>query len=484
MRTKLSGCCVAFVLMSLALTATALATGLPIVFVPPKDRSPDKVFIQFMGGSDFSAQYRDSNGALQPVSLFTAYSLTQLTNATPIGSVGANQPAVLLNSYSVGRIYISYGDNGLQDNALQQQPSADNTSDLDYYTRWQYVELTYAGTAFQINLSYIDFTSIPISIAAVNAPHATNTPQLTTVFGFQLVAAAAQGSTTPYAASLPNQTHFNSTFVRVLGSQLSSTIGATSYHDWQDYLQNFLPSKTATLNDCYIGAGNQPSADPTTQQQPYNYTVSFQSDRIVLTPLSGSGDGSGPNICVGDGNAGTGIGDSASNTITILHSDLLSTTTGVYSNNTPYTYIYNGTSHTTTGIENDIFGRIAGDVLAGLSLGIFGSTTPFNGSTVGQLSSMYWWGGKNATTVVTGQDSVGGAKLYFSGLQSNKLYYDTYAASIYNVTAGYGSPFQDRLSTNLLTLDTGVDPDASLVITITADAPPATAINDLLLLDQ
>lgn len=227
MRPGLFGCCVSVVVMNLILAATVLAAGLPIVFVPPKDRSPDKVFIQFMGGSDFSAQYRDSNGALQPVSLFTAYSLTQLTNATPIGSVGANQPAVLLNSYSVGRIYISYGDNGLQDNALQKQPSSNDSSDLDYYTRWQYVELTYAGTSFQINLSYIDFTSIPISIAAVNASHATNTPQLTTVLGSQLVAAAAQGSTTPYAASLPNQTHFNSTFVRVLGSRLRR-----GYRDW------------------------------------------------------------------------------------------------------------------------------------------------------------------------------------------------------------------------------------------------------------
>ena len=472
---------IAIVAICLPLTGNALASGLPIVFVPPTDRSPSNVFIQFAGDPTLNIQYRDSNGNLQAAAQFTAYSLAQLTSSIPIApGVGANKPAILVNKFHAARIYVNYGTQGLKNNSTNTQPTAQSPSDPDYSTRWQYVEMNYDGASFSGNLSYIDCLSIPLSMQAFNAPHAANNPQLTTVLGGTFIGAAEKSSVPAYSSVLPNHVAQDSSFARVLGSQLASVNGNTYYHNWNYYLETVLPGATATLDDCYVGSSSQPSSSPLTQQQTYNYTVTFGATAVILTPKTGSGNGSGPNICVGNGNSGAGVGDDPTQTITIQYSDLENATTGVYSNNTPYTYIYKGNPTRTTGIVNDFFGRVAGDVMAGLSLGVFGSNTPFNGTTVGALPSMYWWGGKNATTVVNVADSVGGAHLLFGGLQSNSSCYDNYAASIYRLTAGYGTPFEDRMSLNLLGLNTNTDPNAYINITFIPDHRSIVPITTLL----
>jgi hypothetical protein len=89
----------------------------------------------------------------------------------------------------------------------------------------------------------------------------------------------------------------------------------------------------------------------------------------------------------------------------------------------------------------------------------------FNGSTIGSLSSTEWWGGTLPNgTVVNSSNTPGGQGIYFSGVQSHPLDYNSYAGSISTLTSGYGFPLQDRLGRNLLTMNTATDPISYLMV--------------------
>ena len=159
---------------------------------------------------------------------------------------------------------------------------------------------------------------------------------------------------------------------------------------------------------------------------------------------------------------GPGVGDDATTqTITMTFSDL-NKNSGVYGCNSPYT---RGSNQPTSGITNDVWGQVTGDLLAGLNFGYVGSTQNFKGQTIGSLSSTEWWGGTMPDgTVIDPGATPGGTDVYFNNVQNDSRDYNSYSGSISTLTFGYGFPLQDRLGKNLLTMNTSSDPDGYLMV--------------------
>ncbi len=461
-----------WILLALALCCglvwNAEAQGVPIVFSIPPHSDPNKIFVQFLNDDNLQGTFVDPNGVVQTLAPNTSYSMSQITST--LGSVGGGaptgSPAVFISSYISGRVYINYGDTGLVDLTSGYIPDAIHNVDNNYYTRYQYLEPTITGSTVTVDLSYIDFAAISLSMEAKNAPHALNSPQLTTVTGQGLVSTTAGTAVTSGANVLPSSNAIlpSTDFARVIGPNMDGSY----YHDWTNYLQTTFQGQTALLQGFFVGVGDQPSGNPLTQAQSYVFLASVDTaGNVTLTAQAGSGNGYA--ACVPTVQQGTGVG-STNQTVAITF-DALNAITGVYGNNPAYTINDNGSITTTNGIVNDIYGRVVGDFLAGLSFGFVASSTQFNGKTIGSLSSTEWWGGTMPDgTFIQLADTPAGQNICFGAAQPNQpLNYHTYAACLLGQTQGYGFPLQDRLGNNLLVLDTSQDPAGYLLVTINPD---------------
>jgi hypothetical protein len=343
-------------------------------------------------------------------------------------------------------------------------PAAQDPSDPNFDTRYQYIEPTIANSQVNIDLSYIDFTAISLSLAAVNAPSATKSPQISQSSQAMAVAAAgAASSTNGSVLPSPSDQLPSPEFARVISPQLATS---ALYHDFTYYLQTTLAEETVRLAGTYMGTGTQPSPSQNTQAQSYDFTATFDaSGNVTLVPNPDSGNGSAPGVPASQ--RGTGVGDTRNVSLTFAD---LNASTGVYGCNAPYSLT--NPSLTSNGITNDFWGWVIGDLLAGLNFGFVGSSTEFNDTTVGKLASTQWWGGTMPDgTVIDPGDTPGGAGIYFSGAQDNSLDYNSYAASISGLTGGYGFPLQDRLGTNLMTMNTANDPGSYLMVWIEITPP-------------
>jgi len=432
-----------------------LASPVPMVF---NGSSPDTTFIQFIGGTVVGS-YFDSTGAKQALASNTAYSLSAITSPVALtAALSANVPAILVDSFS-GRLYINFGTEGLQGMSSAYTPNAAYSKDGNYYTRYQYFEPTIVNSQLNVDLSYIDFTSISLSLIATNAPHSTNSNQ-TSQSSLKLATATGDAALTVNGSVLPATTDQlpNSAFARVISPQLATT---ALYHDFTSYLQTTLANTSVRLKGIYVGTGAQPSGNPLTQAQSYDYTGTFDAKgNITLTPNSDSGDGTTAGVPAVQ--RGPGVGNQTGNIVITF--DDLNAQTGVYGCNAPYSL--NGAAKT-AGITNDIYGQVVGDLLAGLNFGYVGSIVKFGNSTIGSLCSTEWWGGTLPDgTVVTSGSTPGGQAIYFSGAQSDVVNYNSYAGSISSLTTGYGYPLQDRLGNNLLTMNTAADPSSYLNVWI------------------
>lgn len=488
------------VLASFLLSFQAIADvtpGVPLVFKMGPGVDPANVFVVFPGttGDTFKAYCNNSTGSGESnvLQANTSYSMSALTGTTSVGGgAPANVPAVYVTQFSSGRVYISLDDQ-LSWADAGYTPDATNTNDVNYNIRYQYIEPTIVGAQINVDMSYIDFTAISMSLEAKNAPHASNNPQKTIAPSLQLIQAAAKSSATPYSNVLPSSADMfpSANFARVISTHL----GPTNYHDWTTYLTDFMPGKSTLISGCYAGTqqpeNEQPPMfkDSTTQQQSYEFNATYSGvGDVTLTSLPGSGNGTG--FCTDEATrVWPGIGDNV--TITIDFADL-NAPVGIYGNNPVYTVDWgNGTITTTLGIVNDITGRVVGDLLAGISWGFVGSEVVFNGKKIGDMSSTLWWGNANMPDdgrKINFADTPAGQGYGFSNVQPNEpLNYDRYAASFSSYTPAYGFALQDRGGNNLIAFNTGTcetcDSNGYLEVTINSDFPVSNAGINLLLLE-
>lgn len=448
----------------------ANAQGVPIVFDLPAGVDPAKVFIQIVNTDQIIVgHYRDNAGQHNLV-MNTPYSLANITSPVTVGGgAPANKPAIYITNVDSGRIFINFGNTGLSGLKKGYEPDPGNATDANYRVRYQFVEVTIKNSKLTGNLTYMDYVSIPISLRAINAPNAKNNPLETTADGRTLVKAVAATGLTANNNVLPSAGDIlpSVNFARVI----SPGKAMEKYHDWTRYLKTFLQGKTVSLQGCFVGVGDQPTGNPLTQAQSYDFSVAFDSSgNATLTAQTGSGNGSSQ--CVPEAQRGTGVGD-VNQTVTITF-EHLNSAVGIYGNNPAYTINRDGAVRTTAGIENDYFGRVVGDLLAGLSWGFPGSTVLFNGTEIGELASTQWWGNARMPNgnYINLADTPVGQKIVFEKAQPGQTNnYHTYAAGLNGLTMAYGFGLQDRPGNNLLEFNTSTDSDSNsyLLITINPD---------------
>ncbi|CAN5376504.1 hypothetical protein BH09VER1_BH09VER1_06450 [soil metagenome] len=500
--------------------------------------SGSQIWVQFLGGGAVAGTYTDLNGVTQQLQANTSYSLDQLVNS-------AGQSMLAVDDFS-GRVYISYGAYGLQGlSNTQYTPAAATPTDPNYGTRYQYFEPTIiansggaGGRTFYGDLSYIDFTAISLSMALTGSngqpiKTVSNSNQQSAA-GQALINQALASSQIPSQAALPKgsaSTAQGSGFSRVISPQYTVDSGSGAvYASFQPYL-DYLDGKTVTIAGTFVGTGPQPSGSSNTLAQAYYYTGSFTgsgtSGTLTLTSNVAVNGKTDYAWLPADVQGKEGINQYGQSTITISYADLVAAT-GIYGNNpTMYTIVNNsGTFTGTNGITNDVYGRVIGDVLAGLSLGYVGSekdatnlltATTVSGSTgaaigtfdpnntaFGAMASSLWWASGQAQTGTTyipnadgttgvavtwgstpaSQNYIFGDAFVGTGTFTNAQFYNQYAAALalntsgtgYGTnpyTTGYGFPLQDRLGNNLLSYSTSDYPDAILLIGINADGSSA-----------
>lgn len=466
-------------------TSAWAQSSVPIVFSNDTGMSSSQIFIQFLGGHPVDGSYFDAITGIQTqLQSNTAYSLDQITNPT----TGKSQ--INLSSVDSGRVYVSFGPYGLQNLGADNggyTPSAQDPLDANYGTRYQYWEPTVVqaggGATIYADLTYIDFTAISFSMSARNSNGTINTTvsngNQSSSFGQPLVNQAWSSSGNSTQAIMPSGASTNlpnSEFARVISPQFSSN---GTYTDFTNYLNHLgATSGNATISGEFVGTATQQT--PEDKRQDYNYIATFSGNattgNVTLTAQTGSGTG--------------GVGSSV--TIVIDNADLNSQL-GIYGNDVPYSI--NGAPKT-AGITNDVYGRIVGDLLAGLSFGYVGSNQTFTSGnvtkTIGLVSSTEWWAGgetngpvpigNGGNATVAWSDTPAGQGIYFQGAQPyNADYYNQYAASLAAIdpatgkayTTGYGFPLQDRLGNNLLVYNTAATPSTYLLLNINPDGPTA-----------
>lgn len=502
----------------------------PFVFKLPPGLDPSQVSVQFFSNNSCTIKentnstlgyYLDSDGVQQPIHLATGtdpatsknyrYTMKQLTSTHAIGNTPANVPALCLHTFS-GRVYISLSQDGLQGfNSGYVQPNPANSSDANNNIRYQYFEPTIDKTGINVDLTYIDLVSIGMGMDAVNAPTTyNNSPQTTTVNTKTLVEAVA-GTTSPYAGNvIPSASAIlpNKNFLRVL-PPMDFSASESPYHSWDDYLTSLHTYTKGTtpqpiiIRGCFNGSTDTadfPDHPERLNSQFYDYHVTIDTDgSATFTPQTDSGV---PNLNCGgiatksSDNIVHGIGNQGSITITAAD---LKDVNGIYGCDPkatktyvdPVTNVMIAPEYGKAG--NDVFGRIVGDLTAGLNYGFPGSTHLFtstlfpSGMEVGKMDSQYWWGhtnDKDTGAVIPSAQTPAGQNVAFSVVQSNPKYYNTYANGLLPYTTGYGFAYQDRASKNLLSFNAQVDTASYLRITVNPDISTSSIAAENFLLLQ
>lgn len=244
-----------------------------------------------------------------------------------------------LTSVKAGRIYISY-DKPLSSDA----PDGDNSSDADYKTRFDKVELTY-GDGGKANLTAVDFYSIPMiletSIQGTTIEHLTLAENQT---GKKIEAALAGILSDPPSAVIEGGKSGTET-VRIL-----SPVKSPGAYDGFDAYLSTLNKATLTIAGVFYG----------TPSRSYHFTGSVSADAITLSE--------------------------GGHTISIPMTSLLYSKTDLKSHNGIYTcngaYTVDGAPHHVA--DNDMYSAVYRDLVAGFNLGFV---------KPGVNDSTTWWKG-------------------------------------------------------------------------------------------
>lgn len=517
MNTRFAICVTALILPLLHLRAASI----PIVFNNISGIDNNLVWIQFLGGTNVSGHYFDLNGTQQPLTANTAYSLASLISSQSGQYIPGNEgsPTLWLENVISGRIYISYGLEGLQGMGSPggpYTPAVNASSDPNYTTRYQYFEMTVKDGTITSDLSYIDFTAISFSMFGKLAPNSGHNLTQTSVSGQQLVNATAAlavnstGQSSPNLNVIPGASAVlpSPEFARVIGPGYTINVNDNPtaqevYRDFSSYLDSLGTNPEngkIAIAGLFAGAGQ--SSDPTLQQQMYNFTATFSGTvanggSVTLTAVTTSGVASGDGFAsvIPTADQGTGVG--SNNSITITYAEL-NAVTGIYGANPSYTVTVGGVAQPATGgLVNDFYGWVVGDLLAGLSLGYVGSdvkVTGGGGTTIGQLASSGWWGGgiwtasdpgisqyvpSNNQWIVVNNKTTPAAQNQIYSAANSALNYNIYANALTGpgtpLTNGYSFPFGDRLGANLLSFNVAQDANAYLQFQLNSDSGQAVS---------
>ena len=432
----------------------------------------------------------DTTGTYVSTSILTnsSYQLSKIQNGE-----------ITIRTFGGGRVYASYGA-GLSTIASGiapkigpyfgwQPPPA--SPDLTFAQRFQAFELTIQPTiqgstgsyAFSntnqayADLSYIDQVGISTGIKVVNPPTETknaiqtshNTLTLVNavkVYGSQAadphtftaltnvvtkapaghqyyqVAGTNPNPSTPFSnpgsTSIANPAPITSSaaawnVVRVAGPGTMPTDGTaanatTVYPTWDNYITALTPGGSLNLSGNLVTklAGSYgPTGVPA---QPYTASATFHAGPVTLGHTVYTGY-----ILISDFT----YNHNQQIDLHVPYSSLTAST-GLYGTNPSYSI---GFQALDTAPGNTLQTRVVGDVVAGMNFGLVGSTkvATYGGKTqpLADFTSQDWW-------------NIGVSKpdLLFGGAQSNRDFYNTYAAALQFLTSGYGFGIQDRLGAN------------------------------------
>lgn len=376
-----------------------------------------------------------------------------------------------LNGFS-GRVYINYGTEAL---AGPPTPGDPGTSPYIVFEPTVLGETQPAPTptASNMDLSYVD---------GVSAPAATMICNATT--GAALLATSVNPVTSalnilsnviemvPSSAIVTN----GSKNVRVM----SSAACPSAYHDWTKLMNKLetitqstplkVCSYTSPATGIPVGFGvsgalfgysggktYSPQAPNFQTAQSYNTSATFKSnlnpDNDPVLSDQGIDDGT-PGVEI----SGTGT-ETGTFSIYITRANL-NAGTGIYGNNPPYTVVYpvgsSDSAYSTDGIQNDLGGRVVGDLMAGMVFGWSASTTNIEENARKTNTNLYGTTFSSSTVggLMTGELffllSLAGAQGTLtswigSEIDSNPDDYDPYLFAIARNSEAYGSGFTDRL---------------------------------------
>ena len=324
----------------------------------------------------------------QALSLTTCYSFTELSSG------------ITLDRITVGVVYISLGK-AMTSNRTDA-PSFTNTSDDDYYTRWDKFEITFNGNAAdKANLTGINSFAVPISIKTFGDSGATPRESLGySIYADEMISLLTAAATNDSAVlkDLSND------FLRVIGPTTYPAGSFGPYPSFDDYLNSIIASGDPTLiQGLYSGAGGSP--ETTTQE--YTFTNTFDTGGNMI--MDGGGTIVGMNHTI------------------VISNDVLAY--NIYANNPDY-YVDGVKSDFA---DNNLYSAPVRDVLAGFAIGYVGSSVldPVTGVAFKDEFSKHWY--------ATNQP------LAFSDVQPGNEFFNGYAEVFWKHSDSYGFPFSDRL---------------------------------------
>lgn len=457
-------------------SAGAVAAPLNTVFIIRNETGllDSQIHVKFLSSDGIVATatpqiYGDgkplATGATSNSTSYTLHDMRATVPNTPYASTPV--PTFSVNNYN-GRIYFSLHD--ALDSTSSGGPAFLPNTGTDAGKTFGFVETSVfgAGTQNNLDISYVDFIGFPISAAArtstgslLSLTNGTN-PQITSAD-----AITALGSSVPAGAAVPNTLHGGT--ARVL-----SSVHSGSYHDWSNLITH-LQTVTAT-NPLKVASYDVPAGAPlegiakftyvgggasnTTPALPASFLTgqSYDFDATFVTDLNPNGqDALIPQLA---GKAGAHLSGSAGSVGAFdiyITGDQLNAPTGIYGNNPNYVVVFGSQVYdASTGISNDLTGRIVGDLLAGIVFGWgdngtdisihasdTGTTLPsgvFTESAIRDLGT-----GKYFYLLSLMDTPEKLAQWLGAGISSNPDYYDVYASTLASRTTAYATGFGDRL---------------------------------------
>lgn len=478
----------------------AFAADIPVVFKLRDGLDPAEVYVTFYNcinsTSSITGTYNGPTSEGNALNVTRSFSMEEITGTTSIATgVPAGVPAVLINKFKSGRIFISYKE-GLKSFGCTQPSTEPTSNDPSLSIRYQPMELDVetgksAGNVdtpiINTNLTYIDYAAIALSLTVKNSTGTiANNPLLTTVTSETLTDTLAKTTLTDYSTVRPSSSDRlpSDKFTRVLSPTSSDMY--SKYNDWTHYLKTTLFTSTTTngkpikISGLFGGVGDQPAnaaglatdAVARNQTQSYDYHVTFDANGdCTMTAQAGSGDGTVAGIAAANQGVGVGLVN-----ITIDFDDL-NAATGIYGNNPKYTIVG---VETTDGVQNDFYGWVVGDLLAGLSWGFPGSTVQFNSTyannlVIGDMSSVEWYGGTaaNGTVFSVPLSPAGRGYTYSKAQPGTTPDYHVYAAGLKGITGAYGFGLQDRNGATLINFNRLDHPNSYLEVGVDTEGQSA-----------